>query len=203
MHIAPVARSNCWKFKFLKIQDVSTPTIIPPIACIFSECQRAESLDRSDDYCTIGWCLQCRFLSQSAGRQPRTDRNVVRVAVSERACYWRQLACEVGAGFSHHGPRFSRRQRQVINHSFLFQCIYAACCDRCSVVCVSYLSVSVRHNHERRWNSWTNRGAIWAIDSGKKVACTRLPSGGFLRRSRFLAVSLQVTWVINPAIGWH
>jgi len=31
-----------------------------------------------------------------------------------------------------------------------------------------------------------------------KVAHTRLPSAGFRSWSRFLAVSLQVTWVINP-----
>ena len=36
-----------------------------------------------------------------------------------------------------------------------------------------------------------------------KVAHTRLPSTGLRRRSRFLAVSLQVVWVINPAVGWH
>ena len=36
-----------------------------------------------------------------------------------------------------------------------------------------------------------------------KVAHTRLPSVGFQSWSRFLAVSLQVTWVINPAIGCH
>jgi len=35
-----------------------------------------------------------------------------------------------------------------------------------------------------------------------KVAHTRLLSIGF-RRSRFLAVSLQVMWVINPAVGCH
>ena len=34
-----------------------------------------------------------------------------------------------------------------------------------------------------------------------KVAHTRLPSVGFRSWSRFLAVSLQVTWVINPAVG--
>ena len=32
---------------------------------------------------------------------------------------------------------------------------------------------------------------------------TRLPSGGFRSWSRFLAVSLRVTWVINPAVGCH
>jgi len=34
-----------------------------------------------------------------------------------------------------------------------------------------------------------------------KVAHTRLPSVGFWSWSRFLVVSLQVTWVINPAVG--
>jgi len=34
-----------------------------------------------------------------------------------------------------------------------------------------------------------------------KVAHTRLPSVGFRSWSRFLAVSLQVTWVINLAVG--
>jgi len=36
-----------------------------------------------------------------------------------------------------------------------------------------------------------------------KVAHTRLPSVGFRSWSRFLAVSLQVMWVINPAVGCH
>ena len=36
-----------------------------------------------------------------------------------------------------------------------------------------------------------------------KVAQTRLPSVGFRSWSRFLALSLQVTWVINPAVGCH
>ena len=35
------------------------------------------------------------------------------------------------------------------------------------------------------------------------VAHTRLPSVGFRSWSRFLAVSLHVTWVINPAVGCH
>ena len=36
-----------------------------------------------------------------------------------------------------------------------------------------------------------------------KVAHTRLPSAGFRSWSRFLAVSLQVAWVIDPAVGCH
>ena len=40
---------------------------------------------------------------------------------------------------------------------------------------------------------------------GKKVKVdhTRLPSVGFWSWSQFLAVSLQVTWVINLAVGCH
>ena len=34
-----------------------------------------------------------------------------------------------------------------------------------------------------------------------KVAHTRLPSVGLRSWSRFLAVSLQVTWIINPTVG--
>jgi len=37
----------------------------------------------------------------------------------------------------------------------------------------------------------------------KKAAHTRLPSVGFWSWSRFLAVSLQVMWVINPMVGCH
>ena len=48
----------------------------------------------------------------------------------------------------------------------------------------------------------------WPMNRGEKqlkvkVAHTRLPSVGFRSWSRFLAVSLQVTWVINPAVNCH
>ena len=36
-----------------------------------------------------------------------------------------------------------------------------------------------------------------------KADRTRLPSVGFRSWSRFLAVSLHVTWVVNPAVGCH
>jgi len=39
------------------------------------------------------------------------------------------------------------------------------------------------------------------LTATKKAARTRLPSVGYRSWSRFLAVSLQVTWVINPAVG--
>jgi len=50
------------------------------------------------------------------------------------------------------------------------------------------------------WSSHLFRGMA---DHCKKVAHTRLPSVGFRSWSRFLAVSLQVMWVINPAVGCH
>ena len=44
----------------------------------------------------------------------------------------------------------------------------------------------------------------WSRDGKKvKVAHTRLPSVWFRIWFRFLAVSLQITWVINPAVGCH
>ena len=49
---------------------------------------------------------------------------------------------------------------------------------------------------------------VWSIvdimpPAIKKVAHTRLPRVGFRSWSHFLAVSLQVTWVINPEVGCH
>ena len=50
----------------------------------------------------------------------------------------------------------------------------------------------IKHSKQHRWNH-----------VALKVAHTRLQSAGFCSRSRFLAVSLQVTWVINLAVGCH
>jgi len=47
------------------------------------------------------------------------------------------------------------------------------------------------------------RTADTCIVKEVKLAHTRLPSVGFRSWSRFLAVSLQVTWVINSALGCH
>jgi len=46
---------------------------------------------------------------------------------------------------------------------------------------------------------------MYMLPNTKKVevAHTRLPSVGFRSWSRFLAVSLQVRWVINPAVRCH
>jgi len=44
--------------------------------------------------------------------------------------------------------------------------------------------------------------SFWGVKK-VKLAHTRLPSIGFRSWSRFLAVSLQVTWIINPAVGCH
>ena len=84
-------------------------------------------------------------------------------------------------------------------------------------------AVSV-HVGQRHWPAQRHRQhhrALWVAHCGrqlfffastilafcgshvKKVAHTRSPSVGFRSWSRFLAVSLQVTWVINPAVGCH
>ena len=49
----------------------------------------------------------------------------------------------------------------------------------------------------------TRRVRSPTISKKAKVAHTRLPSVGFPSWSRFLAVSLQVTWIINPTVGCH
>jgi len=68
-----------------------------------------------------------------------------------------------------------------------------------------------------RWPQWmpvearrtaANAGSATQIcritdAENKKLAHTRLPSVGFRSWSRFFAVSLQVMWVINPAVGCH
>jgi len=58
----------------------------------------------------------------------------------------------------------------------------------------------VPFRHNVKYKTWIN-----GYSKGKKgkVTHTRLPSVGFWSRSQFLAVSLQVTWVINPAVGCH
>jgi len=68
------------------------------------------------------------------------------------------------------------------------------------------------------WNNWRERsglgypGCTWKMTAEmslqlrtllKKVAHTRLPSIGFQSWSQFLAVCLQVTWVINHVVGCH
>ena len=45
--------------------------------------------------------------------------------------------------------------------------------------------------------------ALCSLVKKVKVAHTRLPSVGFRSWSRFLAVSRQVVWVINSAVGCH
>ena len=48
-----------------------------------------------------------------------------------------------------------------------------------------------------------DEATMYFIYKKVKAAHTRLPSVGFRSWSRFLAVSLQVTWVTNPAVGCH
>ena len=70
-----------------------------------------------------------------------------------------------------------------------------------------------RVTNDASWN-WVNSLQVSSVQFSSptvntvlegeiKVAHTRLPSVGFRSWSRFLAVSLQVMWVINPAVGSH
>ena len=70
--------------------------------------------------------------------------------------------------------------------------------------CQSYKFRSCfQHQNETSVINSTRISNNWAAVKKVKVAHTRLPSVGFRSWCRFLAVSLQVTWVINPAVGCH
>ena len=70
--------------------------------------------------------------------------------------------------------------------------------DRRSTTVPSHQYLSLTASQHRADSEWTN-----GFKKVSKVARTRLPSVGFRSWSRFLAVSLQLTWVINPAVGCH
>ena len=85
---------------------------------------------------------------------------------------------------------------------------------------MKWISASSHRNNDEAswwsfcgWGRWTEQvyGNVYIGQHLKllhytkkiKVANTWLPSVGFRSWSRFLAVSLQVTWVTNPAVGCH
>jgi len=54
-----------------------------------------------------------------------------------------------------------------------------------------------------KWRSYRDHRLCDVTSPCCIKAHTRLPSVGFRSWSRYLAVSLQVTWVINPVVGCH
>jgi len=64
---------------------------------------------------------------------------------------------------------------------------------------------SMRSPYQTNQYCWirTLSNTSTSITKKVKVAHTRLPSLEFRSWSRFLAVSLQVMWVINPVVGCH
>ena len=67
----------------------------------------------------------------------------------------------------------------------------------------STLTINTLHTKVLQWRAASGDSYPSVLAAHKKVAHTRLPSVGFRSWYRFLAVSLQVTWVINPAVGCH
>ena len=84
-------------------------------------------------------------------------------------------------------------------------------CPRASVSVTTYfVLIGYRHSGETRtlssqhdYSNWAVHTVVCELEKCKKLAHTGLPSVGFWSWSRFLAVSLQVTWVINPAVGCY
>ena len=79
------------------------------------------------------------------------------------------------------------------------------------IFCASKIELSWEHIRAGTVIEWeaknTRHGRMrytrFKYSKKDKGSHTRLPSVGFRSWSRFLAVSLQVTWVINPAVGCH
>ena len=71
-------------------------------------------------------------------------------------------------------------------------------CKLCVCVCVCFHS-----SDDSSICKYSTTSYICCYTKRVKVAPTRLPSVGFRSWSRFLAVSLQVTWVINLAVSCH
>ena len=68
--------------------------------------------------------------------------------------------------------------------------------------CLKHSTAYLRQYYRRdRRRYVSGLSACLCVRRKVKAAHTRLPSVGFRSWSRFLAVSLQVTWVINPAAG--
>ena len=88
--------------------------------------------------------------------------------------------------------------------AFILQCFLFAFClvlnYRFSLHSIGRCSVNIN----QKFTFYSHSTICLNVNLKKvKVAHTRLPSVWFQSRSQFLAVSLQVMWVINPAVGCH
>jgi len=88
----------------------------------------------------------------------------------------------------------------------MFQLLVASLCLWHDVTLWNLLWILYVTLHSSIFCCLCNCGVLCAAFGRNKkvmIAHTRSPSVGFLSWSRFLAVSLQVTWVINSAVGCH
>ena len=103
-------------------------------------------------------------------------------------------------------PTASKHRRQASGYNEMYiSRFWQGNQDRSLVVTLQY-DLDKRHisTHQRvQGDCSRQQGSFWSSTAGlKNIAHTRLPSVGFQNWSRFLAVSLQVTWVINPAVDF-
>ena len=95
--------------------------------------------------------------------------------------------------------------------NFLFIFGLLCCISLWSFLCIAMDAYAWHHKytecHHFLWVSLfpcsVDLHVLWTHNKKVKVAHTRLQSVGFRSWSRFLAVSLQVTWIINPTVGCH
>ena len=119
---------------------------------------------------------------------------------SRKTAHWKTTI------FSHEAPSFSFKTHGYLSalywHLPSAITVYSTAASLQQQItwpCIPFLEISAYMIGSAQQES------IWQINSEKKVklAHTRLQSVGFRSWSRFLAVSLQVMWVINPAVGYN
>jgi len=87
--------------------------------------------------------------------------------------------------------------------SLLFRIFFDALLNLESAILVYVGNVKENRWNNKSWNSLSPEIVDYGSLKNVKVAHTWLPSVGFRSWFQFLAVSLQVTWIINPAVGCH
>ena len=100
--------------------------------------------------------------------------------------------------------QFTKSRAKLIRYSWIYRCATARSLEKKSTLKFKrlYLSHRISCLNEICRIYCVNAHCL-AQNRNKKVALTRLPSVRFRSWSRFLTVSLQVTWVINQAVGCH
>jgi len=148
-------------------------------------------------------CLRVCWTQPWAYRNERTDRDVVLGVYSWSSK--RHVRVLDGVEIT---PRKGELLRIILGGSYLEMPRRVG--DRCGVLLPMiiglFLCVSGGHNHERCWNGWTDRDAIWSLDSnGPKEPRIRYP---MMQKSIKLLIKCLTSfvykqlWISKELVRW-